>query len=53
MSETRVKDLIQAKALECLDTKENATFLHLMEEDNEFPWEGFGQYQNLVAHRTF
>jgi len=49
MSEIRVKDLLQAKALGCLDAKENATFLHLMEEDNEFPWEELGQYQNLVT----
>lgn len=49
MSEIRVKDLLQAKALGCLDAEENATFLHLMEEDNEFPWEELGQYQNLVT----
>ena len=50
MSEIRVKDLLQAKALGCLDAPENEVFLELMEADNEFPWEEFGQYQNLVAH---
>ncbi|MDH3269256.1 MAG: hypothetical protein OEM46_10425, partial [Ignavibacteria bacterium] len=49
MNETRAKDLLQAKALGCLDAKEDAAFLHLMEEDNEFPWEELGQYQNLVS----
>jgi len=50
MSETLVKELLQAKALGCLNTKENEAFLRIMEEDNEFPWEELGQYQNLVAH---
>jgi hypothetical protein len=49
MNEIRAKELIPAKALGCLDTEENEKFLKLMEEDNEFPWQEFGQYQNLVA----
>jgi hypothetical protein len=49
MDEIRAKELIPAKALGCLDTEENENFLKLMEEDNEFPWQEFGQYQNLVA----
>jgi hypothetical protein len=50
MKEIRVKELLPAKALGCLDTEENKTFLQLMEEDGEFPWKEFGEYQNLVAH---
>ena len=49
MDEIRAKELLPAKALGCLDTEENENFLKLMEEDQEFPWEEFGQYQNLVA----
>jgi hypothetical protein len=49
MDEIRTKELLPAKALGCLDTEENENFLRLMEEDSEFPWEEFGQYQNLVA----
>jgi anti-sigma-K factor RskA len=50
MDEIRAKELLPAKALGCLDTEENENFLKLMEEDGEFPWQEFGQYQNLVAH---
>jgi hypothetical protein len=49
MDEIRAKELLPAKALGCLDTEENEKFLRLMEDDSEFPWEEFGQYQNLVA----
>lgn len=49
MDEIRTKELLPAKALGCLDTEENENFLKLMEEDSEFPWQEFGQYQNLVA----
>ena len=49
MDEIRTKELLPAKALGCLDTEENENFLKLMEEDQEFPWQEFGQYQNLVA----
>jgi hypothetical protein len=50
MDEIRAKELLPAKALGCLDTEENENFLKMMEDDNEFPWQEFGQYQNLVAH---
>lgn len=45
----QAKDLLQGKALGCLDPEENATLTRLMEEDSEFPWQELGQYQNLVA----
>jgi hypothetical protein len=42
-------DLIQAKALGCLDPEDNVLLDKLMKEDDNFPWEELGQYQNLVA----
>ena len=50
MGEALVKELLQAKALGCLNPKENETFLRIMEENIDFPWEELGQYQNLVAY---
>ena len=50
MNEIRIKDLLQAKALGCLDTQENEAFFLSIKNDGEFPWQEFGQYQNLVAH---
>ena len=50
MGEALVRELLQAKALGCLNPKENETFLRIMEENNDFPWEELGQYQNLVAY---
>jgi Fe2+ transport system protein B len=50
MDKIRANELLPAKALGCLDAEENENFLKLMEEDNDFPWQEFGQYQNLVAH---
>jgi len=49
MSNIQAKDLIQGKALGCLDPDDDAMMNKLMEEDIEFPWSEFGQYQNLVA----
>ncbi len=49
MANVKASDLIQAKALGCLDPEEDAALNKLMEEDPEFPWEELGQYQNLVA----
>lgn len=49
MSNIQAKDLIQAKALGCLDTDDDSMMIKLMEEDAEFPWQELGQYQNLVA----
>ena len=48
MSTASAKDLIQAKALGCLDPEEETIFSKLL-EDSDFPWQEFGQYQNLVA----
>lgn len=49
MSAIQAKELLQGKALGCLDPAENENFNKLMEEDNDFPWQELGQYQNLVA----
>jgi hypothetical protein len=43
------KELLQAKALGCLDPEDDAVFNKLMEEDENFPWQELGHYQNLVA----
>lgn len=50
MSELRAKDLLQAKALGCLDPDEETTFAKLINEDKDFPWEEYGNYQNIVSH---
>ena len=42
--------LYEVITLGCLDTQDNAAFLLSLKNDNEFPWQEFGQYQNLVAH---
>jgi len=49
MSNMESKDLLQAKALGCLDPEDDALFTKLMEEDENFPWQELGHYQNLVA----
>jgi len=49
MNNINAKDLIQAKALGCLDPDDDAMMNKLMEEDAEFPWQELGQFQNLVA----
>ncbi|MCH6574331.1 MAG: hypothetical protein IH795_03865, partial [Bacteroidetes bacterium] len=42
-------ELLQAKALGCLDPEDDALFTKLMKEDENFPWQELGHYQNLVA----
>jgi hypothetical protein len=49
MNNLQAKDLLQAKALGCLDPEENSEFSKIMKEDADFPWQEFGHYQNLVA----
>ena len=49
MSSIKASDLIQAKALGCLDTEDDAVITQLMEDDQNFPWQELGHYQNLVA----
>jgi hypothetical protein len=49
MSNKQSMDLIQAKALGCLDPEDDVLLDKLMKEDKNFPWEELGQYQNLVA----
>jgi hypothetical protein len=49
MSTVEAKELLQAKALGCLDPEDDAVFTKLMEDDENFPWQELGHYQNLVA----
>lgn len=49
MNNIQAKDLIQAKALGCLDPEDDTVMNRLMDEDDDFPWQELGQYQNLVA----
>ena len=49
MSNMESMELLQAKALGCLDPEEDALFTKLMKEDETFPWQELGHYQNLVA----
>ncbi len=49
MSNMESMELLQAKALGCLDPEEDALFTKLMKEDENFPWQELGHYQNLVA----
>ena len=49
MNNVQAKDLIQAKALGCLDPEDDSVMNRLMDEDDDFPWQELGQYQNLVA----
>ena len=49
MSNMESKELLQAKALGCLDPEDDARFTKSMREDENFPWQELGHYQNLVA----
>ena len=49
MSSVESKELLQAKALGCLDPEDDALITKLMKEDENFPWQELGHYQNLVA----
>jgi hypothetical protein len=49
MSNVESMELLQAKALGCLDPEDDALFTKLMKEDETFPWQELGNYQNLVA----
>ncbi len=49
MSNMEPIELLQAKALGCLDPEDDALFTKLMKEDKNFPWQELGHYQNLVA----
>lgn len=49
MSNIESMELLQAKALGCLDPEDDALFTKLMKEDEDFPWQELGHYQNLVA----
>ncbi len=49
MSNMESMELLQAKALGCLDPEDDARFNKSMREDENFPWQELGHYQNLVA----
>lgn len=49
MSNMEPMELLQAKALGCLDPEDDALFTKLMKEDENFPWQELGHYQNLVS----
>ena len=49
MSNMESKELLQAKALGCLEAEDDALITKLMNEDENFPWQELGHYQNLVA----
>jgi hypothetical protein len=49
MSNLESKELLQAKALGCLDPEDDVLINKLMKEDENFPWQELGHYQNLVA----
>lgn len=49
MSNMESMELLQAKALGCLDPEDDALITKLMKEDESFPWQELGHYQNLVA----
>ena len=49
MSNMESKELLQAKALGCLDPEEDVLITKLMKEDENFPWQELGHYQNLAA----
>jgi hypothetical protein len=49
MSNMESMELLQAKALGCLDPEDDALLTKSMREDENFPWQELGHYQNLVA----
>ncbi|MCH7773729.1 MAG: hypothetical protein IH784_04890 [Bacteroidetes bacterium] len=49
MSNMESMELLQAKALGCLDSEDDGLFTKLMKDDENFPWQELGHYQNLVA----
>jgi len=49
VSGLQVKDLLQAKALGCLDSEEEEIFIKCAKEDENFPWKEYGSYQKIVS----
>jgi preprotein translocase subunit SecG len=49
VSDLQVKDLLQAKALGCLDPEEDEIFIKCAKEDKNFPWKEYGSYQKIVS----
>ena len=49
MSDLQAKDLLQAKALGCLDPEEDGFFKKFTKEDENFPWKEYGSYQKIIS----
>jgi len=49
VSGLQAKDLLQAKALGCLDPEEDEIFINCTKEDKFFPWKEYGSYQKIVS----
>ncbi len=49
MDKDTAAEMIQAKALGCLDSKERKELNEFLNMGGEFPWKEFGEYQNLSA----
>ena len=49
MSGLQAKDLLQAKALGCLDLEEDEIFKKCTKEEENFPWKEYGSYQKIVS----
>lgn len=49
MDKDTAAEMIQAKALGCLDSKDRKELNEFLNLGGEFPWKDFGEYQNLAA----
>lgn len=49
MDKDTAAEMIQAKALGCLDGKDRKELNEFLNLGGEFPWKDFGEYQNLAA----
>ena len=49
MDKSKAIDLIKAHVIGCLEDEDIATLNSSMENDDDFPWQELGKYQNLVS----
>lgn len=49
MDKDTAAEMIQAKALGCLDSNNNKELFEYLNLGGEFPWKEFGEYQNLTS----
>jgi flagellar basal body-associated protein FliL len=49
MDKSKSIDLIKAHVIGCLEDEDIATLNSSMENDDDFPWQELGKYQNLVS----